>query len=82
MQQHNLHNNIDIDNKNSREVITLIYLKYKLYTNINTHIFIYPIMSVKYICYNKRLSAIIKDYKFFFLMMIVFLIIQGLLNKE
>lgn len=66
MQQHNLHNNIDIDNKNSREVITLIYLKYKLYTNINTNIFIHPIMSVKYICYDKRLSAIIKDYNFFF----------------
>lgn len=57
MQLHNLHNNNDIDdNKNSTEVITLIYLKYKLYTNINTNIFIHPIMSVEYICYNKRLQ--------------------------
>lgn len=48
MQQHNLHNNNDIDNKkNSTEVITLLYLKYKLYTNINTNIFIHPVMSVE-----------------------------------
>lgn len=59
MQQHNLHNNNDIDdNKNSTEVITLIYLKYKLYHNktLQCNIFIHPIMSIEYICNNKRLQ--------------------------